>query len=250
MNDNGGTRIAVIEMGRPRGKVKSSHGSFGNWFCEAFRQAAPMAEVFLLPVEATALDMREASGIVLSGAYEGVYDDLPWRSRFDAEMRLVVESGVPVLGVCFGHQYLTELLGGTVEKRPEKEEIGWYELELTDAGRDDELFVGIAHRFGALETHIDMVVEPAAGAIVLARSDEAPVQAFRSGRNVWGVQFHPEMSAGILGSVLEEEILEARAACDGGREALLEGKKDRVGRPHAGLRVLGNFARICSGRFV
>ena len=249
MNDRCGTRIAVIDMGRPRGNVESTHGSYGAWLREAFAEAAPSAEVYLSAVEsASAQEMGRAAGVVVGPAREGVHDGLPWRSRFDAEMRLVVESGVPVLGVCFGHQYLTELLGGKVERRPESEEMGWYELELTDAGRDDELFAGVGRRFGALETHIDMVVEPAAGAVVLARSDEAPVQAFRAGGNVWGVQFHPEMNAGILGSVIEEEISEARAASDGERGALLEGKRDSVGWPHAGSRVLGNFARICSDR--
>jgi GMP synthase (glutamine-hydrolysing) len=82
-----------------------------------------------------------------------------------------------------------------------------------------------------------MVSKPAPGSIVLAEDEDIPVQAFRWGESVWGVQFHPEMTTGIVLSIIDElEDLE-----DQQKEDL----KLEAQNPHDGLRLLANFADIC-----
>ena len=123
---------------------------------------------------------------VISGSQTSVYDDESWITGTDAWVREAVESGLPVLGVCWGHQLLAQALGGDVDPMG-SHELGYATVELVD---DDPLFDGVGASFVAFETHSDEVTRLPAAASVLAENDRA-LQAFRI-RNAWGVQFHPE----------------------------------------------------------
>ena len=125
--------------------------------------------------------------------------DLPWLAAEKRAIReAVVERAMPYLGVCLGHQLLGAALGGEVGKAP-KPEVGVLEVELTDAGRSDPLFEGIADRFKALQWHGAEVRRPPAGATVLARSPLCAVQAMRVGRRAYGMQYHCEIQPNTVG---------------------------------------------------
>ena len=123
---------------------------------------------------------------------------------FQAERERVlsaVEEGVPVFGVCLGHQLLAHWLGGKVERG--QWEVGWYEVTLTPAGLDDPLFGDMSPQFYAFLWHSDQITQLPAGASNLASSDLCAVQAFRYGDlPVWGVQFNlqfdPALAEGVL----------------------------------------------------
>jgi GMP synthase (glutamine-hydrolysing) len=87
------------------------------------------------------------------------------------------------------------------------------------------------------KAHNERVVRAPAGATVLAFGEHQPVQAFRYGDSVWGVQFHPEMTDGIVMSVIDEQDF---------NETEKEGLKYEAQNPHDGLRLLYNFSRICA----
>ena len=106
-----------------------------------------------------------------------------------AELELVgaaVEKDVPVLGLCFGGEVLSAVLGGRVERAPVPE-LGWREIETDDPG---------AIPSGPwLEWHYERFTTPP-GAVEVARTADA-VQAFRLGPHL-GVQFHPESTVEIV----------------------------------------------------
>src|SRR5215212_7413090 len=97
-----------------------------------------------------------------------------------------VEKDVPVLGLCFGGEVLSAVLGGTVE-RASKAELGWREIQTDDP---DAIPAG-----PWLEWHYERFTTPP-GAVEVARTADA-VQAFRMGPHL-GVQFHPESTAEIV----------------------------------------------------
>jgi GMP synthase (glutamine-hydrolysing) len=125
-------------------------------------------------------------GVVISGSQTSVYDDESWIHELTAWARGVHRADVPVLGICWGHQFLAQALGGRVV------DMGAYELGYRTVERvgDDPLFAGVPASFTAFETHSDRVAELPSGAVELARNDNG-LQAFRLG-STYGVQFHPE----------------------------------------------------------
>lgn len=102
-----------------------------------------------------------------------------------------VSAGKPYLGVCFGGQLLSLMLGGDVH-RGANTEIGSYETELTPTGMDDPLFAGFPDRFPVFQWHSD-TFDPPDTAQILAIGDDGTPQAFRRGTAV-GLQFHLEVS--------------------------------------------------------
>jgi GMP synthase (glutamine-hydrolysing) len=111
-------------------------------------------------------------------------DELRW-------LEGVLARGMPVLGICLGVQLLARAAGSWVGPTPVPE-IGWYEVELTEAGLDDPVLGALPRRFDALQWHHYTYGIPD-GAVELARSP-ACTQAFRLGDSCWGVQFHPEVT--------------------------------------------------------
>jgi len=126
-------------------------------------------------------------GVVVTGSRSSVYWDEAWIDALVAWLASAADRGLPILGVCYGHQALATALGGRVEAMDDVE-LGYREISRVDD--DDPLFDGLETPFVAFETHSDRVVELPPGARRIAENDRG-IQAFRRG-DCWGVQFHPE----------------------------------------------------------
>jgi GMP synthase (glutamine-hydrolysing) len=126
-------------------------------------------------------------GVVVTGSRSSVYWDEPWIDGLVDWVAEAADRGLPILGVCYGHQVLAEALGGRVEAMDDIE-LGYRDIERVDD--DDPLLATLDDPFRAFETHSDRVVELPPDATLLAQNDRG-VQAFRRG-DCWGVQFHPE----------------------------------------------------------
>jgi GMP synthase (glutamine-hydrolysing) len=130
--------------------------------------------------------------LVFGGAMHADHDDShPWLRPETDWLQQLLARRRPVLGICLGVQLLARAAGAWVGPLPEPE-IGWYDVELTEAGRDDPVLGALPGTFSALQWHHYTYGVPA-GAVELARS-EACTQAFRLGEACWGVQFHPEVT--------------------------------------------------------
>ncbi len=126
---------------------------------------------------------------IVTGSRASVYWDEPWIMDLKTYVGDAIESGLPVLGVCYGHQLVADVLGGQVEGMDEYE-IGYRTVEHEG---DNELLAGVDEDFTVFTTHSDRVVEAPPGAEVFARNDYG-IHGFRKG-NVFAVQFHPEYDA-------------------------------------------------------
>lgn len=119
-------------------------------------------------------------------------DEHRWLDPEKAFLRDALERGVPILGVCLGSQLLAEAAGAQPYRTPEPE-IGWYDIEITDAGAADPLVGPLAPSVELFEWHHYVAPLPP-GAVELARTP-ACVQAFRiDGKPAWGLQFHAEVT--------------------------------------------------------
>ena len=138
--------------------------------------------------------------LVFGGAMHADQDDHhPWLREENAFLQRLLDLHVPTLGVCLGAQLLAKAAHASVHRASEPE-IGWYEVDRTEEAADDPIFAELPARFTAFQWHYYTYGMPA-GAVELARS-RVCTQAFRLGDAVWGVQFHPEVTARQVASWL------------------------------------------------
>jgi GMP synthase (glutamine-hydrolysing) len=139
-------------------------------------------------------EIGDSGGLIVMGGPQSVYavDKFPY---LRLEMRLMEDAlkhAKPVLGVCLGSQLLAATLGANVCPGRQKE-IGWHRVTLTDFAAKDALFLGEPSSLTAFHWHGDIFDLPR-GATLLASSALTAHQAFRYGKNAYGLLFHLEVT--------------------------------------------------------
>lgn len=147
-------------------------------------------------------------GVVVTGSAASVYWDEPWIADLLDWVGTAVDKGLPHLGVCYGHQVLAEVLGGTVGSM-DTFEIGYHEVRRVGESR---LLGDLPERFTVFTTHGDAVTELPPGARPIAENDYSN-HGFELDR-VFTVQFHPEYDMRTAeevtrGKDLDDETIEA-----------------------------------------
>ncbi len=138
------------------------------------------------PIETEAGTVHSFDGVIISGSQSSVYDDhRSWIQTLSRWVEGAIADGLPILGVCWGHQLLAQILGGTVKGG--SYELGYVQVEQE---QEDPIWTNIPNPFTVFATHSDHVVAMPSDATLLA-SNETGVQAFRHD-HVYTVQFHPE----------------------------------------------------------
>lgn len=169
---------------------------FGSQFTQLIARRVREKRVYceIHPFSMNAEDVRRLApiGIVLSGGPESVFgENAP---RVDPE---IYDLGIPILGICYGMQLISHDLGGQVERAKEAE-YGRAEVDVKASGR---LFQGLDPRQTVWMSHGDRIAEPPGGFEVIASTSNAPVVAFENlERQIYGVQFHPEVSHTVQGT--------------------------------------------------
>jgi GMP synthase (glutamine-hydrolysing) len=147
-------------------------------------------------------DSRSFHLLILMGGPMSVNDEdvYSFLSAEKAFVRQWVREGNPTLGICLGAQLIADCLGARVY-RGDKEELGWYELVLTEAGKKDPFVTEFPSRFPVFQWHGETFDLPK-GAILLATSSDYPHQAFRFGDLAYAFQFHLEVTETMLNTWL------------------------------------------------
>ncbi len=140
----------------------------------------------------------DVAGVVLSGSPRDAWGPDPVNEVLCGVIHRCRTRRIPFLGVCYGHQLLGRALGGRVGRDPAGWELGTVPLRLTPAGERSPLFRGIPAEFQALQSHADAVLELPPGCELLASGTHTEIQSFSCESLLFGVQFHPETSPGIL----------------------------------------------------
>jgi GMP synthase (glutamine-hydrolysing) len=158
-----------------------------------------------VPVRRVAVDqgeplpsLRGVEAALVLGGPMNVYEEerYPWLREESAWLSKALALGIPLLGVCLGGQLLAKAAGGRVTKHVCKE-IGIFQVELTSQGREDPLFSGFPQQFPVFQWHGDTFSDLGPG-VLLARGEPCRNQAFRLGEAAYGLQFHLELTAGML----------------------------------------------------
>jgi GMP synthase (glutamine-hydrolysing) len=135
--------------------------------------------------------------VILSGSLTSAMEDAPWISRLHQFSTETVHAGIPLLGVCYGHQTLARVVSDwagekTVQvcRKAKVPEIGWTEIHLTG---ESKLFTGLPETFYSFSTHYDEVGTLPGQLKKIAHSKDCAIQGFQlEDKPVFGIQFHPE----------------------------------------------------------
>ncbi len=150
--------------------------------------------------------VADADGLIFMGGPMSVNDNLDWLRREERFIAQAVSRQKPVLGICLGAQLVAKALGARVYQNNVKE-IGWREVWWTEEGWRDPLLSGIPSPQPVFHWHGETFDLPA-GAELLAYSSDCRNQAFRVGNNVYGLQFHLEVTAEMISCWCEEDANE------------------------------------------
>jgi GMP synthase (glutamine-hydrolysing) len=198
---NGARPAAIEEV-----LVLDFGGQYSQLIARRIRECGVFSE--LLPHD-TAIERikdRAPRGLVLSGGPASVYSE-----GAPALRKELLELGIPVLGICYGMQLMVHELGGRVEQAPAGE-FGRTSLTLRDGG--GRLLDGLPPEQQCWMSHRDTVFEPPPGFAALASSPESPVAATEdTERQLYGIQFHPEVVHTPYGTEILTRFLRDVAGC-------------------------------------
>ncbi|MDP3788983.1 MAG: type 1 glutamine amidotransferase [Candidatus Omnitrophota bacterium] len=183
-------------------------GTLGEFF-EDVRKKVKTVELW--KGEKLPASFTDVEAVLILGGPMNVYeeDKFPFLKEEDVFLKNALRQDIPVLGICLGAQLLAKATGARVTKA-EQEEIGWYNVNLTESGIDDRLFGGAGRQLRVFQWHGDTFEIPK-GAKLLASSPICRNQAFRIGKYSYGLQFHVEVTEEII-KRWEDEYFDSRGA--------------------------------------
>ncbi|MFN8489250.1 MAG: glutamine-hydrolyzing GMP synthase [Caldilineaceae bacterium] len=184
---------------------------YSQLICRRVREAQVYAEMISWDRAEEALQKRQPVGIILSGGPNSVYE--PNAPTLPPG---VVNSGVPVLGICYGLQLMAYTLGGQVSPGKERE-YGPAVVEVdTQAAQTNALFAGLPASLQVWMSHGDRVEQLPTGFHAIAHSGNSPLAAIADEtRRLYGIQFHPEVVHTPQGSALLENFVKRICGCTG-----------------------------------
>ena len=188
--------VVVIDFGSQYSMLIARRVRESSVYCEIIPHTADWDSVSRL----------NPKGIILSGGPASVYEpDAPLAPGW------VYESGLPVLGICYGMQAMAHQLGGKVAPSSHRE----YGHAVMDRGSDSEpLFRGLPQSMQVWMSHGDQITETPSGFKSLARSENSPVVVMGNGAGMLGLQFHPEVVHTPQGKTIIENFLYEICGCD------------------------------------
>jgi GMP synthase-like glutamine amidotransferase len=178
-------------------------------FATALTSRSVSLDRYLVPQDGLPKDPGDL--LMIMGGPMSVNDPDPWIAEETAFIRSVLLTGKPVIGVCLGSQFMAKALG-TVVRLGKALEIGMTPIRLTDGGRHDPVFSSWPETIQVFEWHGEVFDLPK-DCVSLARSEVAPLQAFRYGPRAYGLLFHLEMEQSGIDSLCREcapDLIQAR----------------------------------------
>lgn len=143
-------------------------------------------------------DPTEYAAVIALGGPQHVYaaEHYPYLEQEKTQLRRVLEENIPYLGICLGGQLLADIVQGQV-RRHTMTEIGFFDVQITEAGQTDPLYAHLPGYQKIFHSHQDVIDLPT-DAVLLATSAATKNQAFRYGQYAYGLQYHIELSPDVL----------------------------------------------------
>ena len=228
----------IIKTGDSIQAAHRAYGDFDEWFIRYLDDLGVRWTVINVHQgEALPSDTQGVLCAIITGSAAMVSHRHAWAEQTAGWLRQAHQAGLPMLGVCFGHQLLAHAFGGEVGPNPSGRRMGSYRVEVITDG--DPLLGPCAPSACFQATHLERVLRLPQGATVLATVDGDPHHALHFGGRCWGVQFHPEFDEAIMA-----RYVEARAQVLRGEGFFPEQLLDSLAPTPAGPALLRRFVQL------
>ncbi len=182
-------------------------GQYNQLVARRVRECNVYCEIYSYKVALEKIKEKKPKGIILTGGPNSVYED--GAPSASAEL---FNLGIPVLGLCYGAQLMAHVLGGKVERAANRE-YGKTDITLDDSSK---LFEGINTNNTCWMSHFDYISKLPEGFKSVAHTDNCPVGAMEcKERNLYGIQFHPEVLHTPDGTKMLYNYVRNICACKG-----------------------------------
>jgi GMP synthase-like glutamine amidotransferase len=199
-------KIGILETGRPPKELQPKHGTYADMFARLLGGYGFDFDAYAVVDGVFPESVHSAEGWLITGSRHGVYEPHDWIPPLEELIRASLDEGVPMVGICFGHQIMAQAMGGKVEKFSGGWKVGGTDYTL---GGD---------RLRLIAWHQDQVVEKPEAAVCLGEAGGCQYAALAYGKSGLSLQPHPEFdpdfSRDLLrarGDILPEDVKEQAA---------------------------------------
>ena len=190
-------KIIVIDFGGQYNQLVARRVRECHVYCEIYSYRTPIEEIRSM----------DPAGIILTGGPSSCYEE--GAATCGTEL---FDLGVPVLGLCYGAQLMTHVLGGKVEKAPVRE----YGKTTVRVERTSPLFAYCSEKSTCWMSHFDYISRTAPGFKIVAHTDDCPVAAAEdASRRLYAIQFHPEVLHTTEGTQMIRNFVRDICGCAG-----------------------------------
>ena len=196
-------KILVLDFGGQYNQLIARRVRDNNVYAEILPYTVPLSEI------------KEGNykGIIFTGGPNSVFD-----MSSPHYTKEILELGIPVLGICYGCQLISWMVGGNVETA-EQSEYG--KIDLTVTKKQSEIFADVDETSVVWMSHTDRVKVMPSGFEITAKTEACPIAAYENEeKKIYGVQFHPEACGGPLDTrFLFDKFINLIDAHKGSKEA-------------------------------
>ena len=183
------------------------HGQFNQLIARRVRECNVYSEIVPFDISIEKIKEKNPKGIIFTGGPDNVYTE-------NAPMcdKEIFNLGIPILGICYGMQLMTHILGGEVQ-RADKREYGVTEVEIKN---DSKIFSEFGNTNNFLMSHTDFVSKLPEGFENIGKTVHCPNAAMQNlDKNFYGIQFHPEVNHSVNGTMVIRNFVYNVCGCTG-----------------------------------
>ncbi len=207
------------------------YGQYNQLIARRVRECNVYSEILPFNTSIEKIKAKNPKGIIFTGGPASVYaENAPMCNKE------IFELGIPVLGICYGMQLMTHMLGGKVQ-RAEKREYGVTNVKINN---ESKLFKGFDNENNFLMSHTDFVLNLPEGFENIGYTEHCPNAAMQNTtKNFYGIQFHPEVNDSVNGTKVIENFVKDICGCSGSWKMAsfatktIEALKEKIGNKKA-----------------
>lgn len=197
-------KLYIIKCGSTFDSIKNDYKDFEHWIIDKFENKDKNIVIINAQENEKLPTLTKNDAVILTGSHSMVTHEESWSLEVEKWLPKLIETEVPLLAICYGHQLLAKSLGGVSGYHENGMEIGSVDINLEENAKDDEIFSKLQNSFKAHTIHSQTVIKLPKNATRLAFNNHDKNHAFRVGNSAWGVQFHPEFDENIMNLYIKE----------------------------------------------